>query len=267
MTTDSLLNLTAVFLLLAILLAAIHAVERFTQRCLMRWLGWRAIMITGWLGTPIHELSHALACWIFGHRIDELRLFAPDERTGKLGYVKHSYRAGNLWQELGTVVIATAPLVGGSLALLGLVALFYPHVLWEAWTASNMTAPGTIDPEPLTWYSVVSQVVSGILSWSHWGTVRLWVFLYLVLCVGCHWAPSQSDYLGATRGALLLVVIVFALGLFFYFVPAAGATAVQGMIAVGSMLVALGSLSLSLIVVAAALVWGISSLFSWPRHE
>ena len=56
----------------------IHWLERITQRRLVERFGWHSVLWTGWLGTPIHELSHAFMCRVFQHRIDEIALFEPD---------------------------------------------------------------------------------------------------------------------------------------------------------------------------------------------
>ena len=44
----------------------IHFLERMIQKRLAERFGWSSVMWTGWLGTPIHELSHAAMCKIFG---------------------------------------------------------------------------------------------------------------------------------------------------------------------------------------------------------
>ena len=77
-------TLLAPFVVFALI---IHWFERITQQRLAERFGWRSVMFTGWLGTPIHELSHAAMCKLFGHRIDDIALFEPDRESGRLGYV------------------------------------------------------------------------------------------------------------------------------------------------------------------------------------
>ncbi len=255
MSFEQVTALVAVALLLAALLAAIHIVEQAVQQRLARSLGWRAVLLTGWLGTPIHELSHAVTCWIFGHRIDDIQLFSPDPRTGRLGYVKHSFQSGHWWQELGTVAIATAPLFGGGAVLLALAGWFYPDSVREAWNAFTFDDRRSIVAQLQQLSIPLTTLLGGIFQWNNWGTVRLWVFLYLVLCVGCHWAPSRTDYQGAIRGAVVLGFMLFAAGILLWVFPSVGSLAVNWLIAVGTVLVAMAILALSLMVASAMVVW------------
>ena len=179
----------------------IHLFEGLTQRRLAERFGWSSVMWTGWLGTPIHELSHAAMCWLFRHRVDEIALFEPDRQSGRLGYVRHSFRRGNWFEEVGNLFIGIAPLVGGSLVLSLLLWLFYPTA-----AATGISSSRTIHQSGglLSQVWVVATHIGGeVLAWRNLNTSRFWIFMYLVLCVGSHMAPSRSDYQGAARGALL----------------------------------------------------------------
>ena len=213
----------------------IHRIERLTQRRLAERFGWRSNLWTGWLGTPIHELSHAAMCVVFRHHIDEIALFDPDEQAGRLGYVRHSFRHGNTFEELGNLFIGIAPLIGGLLALWGLLWMFYPDAAWQAVKPStphvsvrgaldnissvdNIGAhrvDGALDSGTVTrqsagpfdrLLSTTLELCRNVFLPAHLLTGRFWGFLYLALCVGSHMAPSRSDYAGARRGVTIFLM-------------------------------------------------------------
>lgn len=203
------LLLLGVLLLPAVLFAlAIHALEHLMQGRLARQFGWRAVLWTGWLGTPVHEFSHALACWIFQHRVDEIRLFDPDLEEGRLGYVRHSYRRGNLYQEIGNVFIGTAPLLGGSLVLLLLTWLFYPAAIRTALDHARDLEFSSLGRSVGQLWEAARSSLGVILDPANLLQPRFWVFCYFVLCIGSHMAPSRTDYAGSLRGALLLLALL-----------------------------------------------------------
>lgn len=203
------LLLLGVLLLPAVLFAlAIHALEHLMQGRLARQFGWRAVLWTGWLGTPVHEFSHAIACWIFQHRVDEIRLFDPDLEEGRLGYVRHSYRRGNLYQEIGNVFIGTAPLLGGSLVLVLLTWLFYPAAIRTALEHARELEFSSLGRSVGQLWEAVRSSLVVILDPANLLRPRFWVFCYFVLCIGSHMAPSRTDYAGSRRGALLLLALL-----------------------------------------------------------
>ena len=72
----------------------------WTQKNYYQTVGWKGILWTAWLGTPIHELSHLIFALIFLHRIDSVSIFKPNRETNQLGQVSHSYRIDSLYQKL-----------------------------------------------------------------------------------------------------------------------------------------------------------------------
>lgn len=211
------LYLLAPFFLVGLFL---HGVERLVQRNLSRYFGWGSVLWTGWLGTPVHELSHAAACLLFFHRIDEMALFRPDRDSGRMGYVRHSWNPSNPYAVAGNFPIGTAPLLGGAAVLTLFLWLFFPAAARDA-LSSTAIMDAFAREDFLRAFSAVVNLVGTVLgklttpaALGSWG---LWVFLYLVLCVGSHLAPSPQDYKGAGRGALAALLLLVAANWIFLF--------------------------------------------------
>ena len=71
------------------------------------------VLATSIIGTPIHELGHAVMCVLFGHRITAMSLWQPFSNDGNLGYVTHAYRRKNLYHILGNLFIGVGPIFSG----------------------------------------------------------------------------------------------------------------------------------------------------------
>jgi hypothetical protein len=182
----------------------LRLVERALSSRLLTRLGWGGVWLTGWLGVPIHELSHAAACVLFGHRLRRVRLFAPDRRTGRLGGVEHSFNPRNPWQQLGRLFIGIAPLVGGAGAL---------------WLLTWLVGPAGVDLAPLEARSQPDgllvaavqrslAVLEALTRPDVLGAWTTWVYLYLCLCIGTHISPSRPDMQGGWPGFVLLLALV-----------------------------------------------------------
>jgi len=192
----------------------LHWTERRITGGLLRLSGRRAVLLTGWLGVPIHELSHALMCAIFRHRIDKLVLFHPDPKSGTLGYVNHSWSRRSPWNLLGAFFVGIAPLLGGAAAILGLLRLLLPGVLVVPDVALPQ-GPG----DGAGWAALgrglqeaLAHAGRVLFSREHLGSWRLWVFLYLALCVGSHISPSREDLRGSLAGGLAVFALFVLAG-------------------------------------------------------
>jgi hypothetical protein len=190
-----------------------HAIEVLVQRRLVQRLGWRAALWTGWIGTPIHEASHVVACWLFGHELEAVALFEPDRQDGRLGYVRHSYQRGNRWQEAGNFFIGVAPLLGGSAALLLVTWAMYPQ-LFQVFFAA--TAQWDVSSQSASWSTLMAPALESWAILSRPANLlspRFWLYLYLALCITLHTAPSASDYRGGLKGGLIVLAMWLLLNL------------------------------------------------------
>lgn len=163
-------------------------------------LGMTACYVTGCIGTPIHELSHALFCLIFGHKITEIKLFQINSDDGTLGYVKHSYNPKNVYQRIGNFFIGVAPILVIS-ALLYLIAwLLMPKFVDELNVlAASVNYADFGDVFGYVW-AIIQSFFTDITTWQWWVFVVIGIFLAL------HMTLSGADIKGALGGLLFLLI-------------------------------------------------------------
>jgi hypothetical protein len=201
---STLAQLVALFGGVALFGIAIHAVSQLTFGSVERSFGSKGAYFLAGLGTPVHELGHALFCVIFFHRIDKIEFFKPDPVTGTLGYVAHRWTKSNVWQVLGNFFIGIGPLILGCAILFGLFYLLIPGAP-PAWN-SIREASGEAGADYFSAASLnllgnsVLSILSVIFTADNLAGWRFWVFFYLSLCVASNMRLSVADMKGSLLG-------------------------------------------------------------------
>lgn len=184
--------------------------------------GTKILLFTGVVGTPIHELSHALMCIIFGHKIVEIKLYQPDSDDGTLGYVNHSFNARNIYHQIGNFFIGVAPIVCGSGVLLLLMYLLVPDVYFEVIAELqfiSVLSADFFDPSTYAAYlDLFWEIISDIFDFTNSGNIFWWIFIVLALMISSHMELSTADIKGSIRGFLFLAGMLLVADLILYVV-------------------------------------------------
>ena len=175
-------------------------------------LGFGGILITAWVGTPVHEAGHALLCYVFGHNVMDVKLFNPNSENGVLGYVNHSYNPKSIYQKIGNFFIGIAPILSGTGVIMILFRLLLPNECKSMFMAIRAFEwPGEFSLE--TFDLIKNSVVElfGILfTANNLKRVAFWIFMYLAICISSHMALSPADMRGASSGiGTMYILIVF----------------------------------------------------------
>ena len=204
--------LGALFLAIGLFAWFAHRFERRVGRFIACRAGWRAVLLTGWIGVPLHELSHLLTAKLFRHRIISWSLFDPDPVTGTLGHVRHAYSDNTIYQRVGYVFIALAPLATG-------LAVLWTILLWMAPIAGRVMLAGATNLKVQHaaslegWLAVALQLINNTVSLAalvwRYRTHLMPLQLYLGTSVAAHMAPSRSDFAAAGQGWLALLLALF----------------------------------------------------------
>jgi len=182
----------------------IHSISRLTFKSLEKAFGNRGVLFVAWLGTPIHELGHALFCIIFLHRIERIEFFEPDPVAGTLGYVTHSWNRHNPWQVLGNFFIGVGPVLLGCGVLFAVFYILIPGSS-QVWDAIQAEVNEIGNEFSFSNYFIAlggsSLVMSKkLFTLTNITTWQFWVFIYLSICITSNIRLSLSDIKGAFSG-------------------------------------------------------------------
>ena len=182
-------------------------------------------LVTGLIGTPVHELSHAFFCVLFGHRIKRICLWTPHPENGNIGYVTHTYKRRNLWHQIGNFFIGIAPIIGGGAVLLLLLYLLLPESATIAFSGGYDRPDALLEmlrEVPLQALSVLKALFLP----SNFRRFHFYLYLFLAVFIVLHMEISGSDLRSGIWGFLFISVILLLLDLGLFFFYPTGLTAV-----------------------------------------
>ena len=229
--------------------------------------GPKILLATGIIGTPVHELSHAAMCLLFGHKITEVKLYTPKAQDGSLGYVSHTYNKKNIYHQIGNFFIGVAPIMLGGSAIILLLALLLPNAYDTVSYEISAFANSDLDNLPIAdFFGLIGTSITEIFSPDSLSIWQGWVFIILAIMISTHMEMSGSDIKSSFTG--LIFLIIFALlveGAVYLISPTAfhaitGATASFGFSLAA--ILSLSALFLFLLIIVAAIIRGIAAIFS-----
>ncbi|WP_370575890.1 hypothetical protein [Methanomethylovorans sp.] len=183
-------------------------------------VGRKALLLTAWIGVPVHETGHLFMCWLFRHRVTKVKLLDISSRDGTLGYVRHSYNRNSLYQSIGNFFIGIGPILSANVFLIVSMYLLLPEIFREVTGQmllfSSRTAIGPSGMEYIAGF--LTGILSGLFDPSNAGSINFWIYVFLALGVSSHIALSTADIKGAARGLpalffLLLIANILAYAL------------------------------------------------------
>lgn len=201
-----------ILLPLALQVIILYGLSQLIDRLVLRNLGRGWYLALTWPGVVVHELSHFLGCLVTLTRVTRVELFHPHGNT--LGMVEHVQTRN----PIKNIVISIAPLFGVTAVIWLLTKWVFPELYIEQVESvrvalSDFTSFGnffSISGEYIqTLFTYIGNLF-GAMDFNHWQT---YVFLYLMLTLSSHAAPSSVDLKHTYIGLAGLAVIFALIGL------------------------------------------------------
>ena len=210
----------------------LYLLARFTRTTYVKTTGTTLdIFVTGWIGTPIHELGHALFCLLFRHKITEIKLYSPNSEDGTLGYVNHTFDPQSTYQKIGNFFIGIGPIIFGTLVLYALLYYLVPnkHDVFSSIEAQSKVLTkgihGNFTNILSSIWGTTQSTLESLFNKNNSSNYEFWIFLYLSLCISSHMELSPPDIKGAWRGLLSLILFFIVINLIIIGLEATGVSA------------------------------------------
>ncbi len=182
-------------------------------RNFQRGFGSKALMVTGLIGVPIHELSHAIIALLFGHKITKIKLLQKPDENGVMGYVQHSYNKRSIYQQMGNFFIGIAPIFGGVFSVIALMRFIIPQAYDRFISILVRSLHVTVLNKSAIEGIMNSYVglLKVIFSLKNFENPYFYIFLFVAICISSHISLSSADIKGASRGLWVIFIILFIL--------------------------------------------------------
>ncbi|WPC43088.1 hypothetical protein [Clostridium sp. JS66] len=202
--------LTGMIILIGLILGVLrnNSIKNFQKS-----FGSNAVMITGFIGVPIHELSHAIFAVLFGHKITKIKLLQKPDENGVMGYVQHGYNQNSIYQQIGNFFIGIAPIFGGVFSIIGLMKFIIPRAYNSFINILFRSLHITVLNKSIIEGIINSYLglIKVIFSLKNFENPYFYVFLFISICISSHISLSSADIKGASRGLCVIFIILLIL--------------------------------------------------------
>ncbi len=201
-----------ILLPLAIQVIILYGLSQLIDRLVLRNLGRGWYLALTWPGVMVHELSHLAGCLITFTRVTRIELFHPHGNT--LGMVEHVQTRN----PIKNIIISIAPLFGVTAVLWLLTRWVFPDLYIEQVNAvrvglSDFTSFSNFFSFSGEYVRTLFTYIGQLFQAMDFGQWQTYVFLYLMITLSSHAAPSKVDlkhtYVGLAGLAALFVLLGF----------------------------------------------------------
>lgn len=184
--------------------------------------GMNGLVITGLIGTVVHEFSHMLFCLIFRHEIVEFSLFRPYKSRfdGVMGYVNHSCDRSSPYQMVGNFFIGIAPIIVGTGCMILFMRILLPEEFKATYQTFNqnmayMSNINSIGDSLNIYINIVIAIIHNLNPFIGHSWPRYIVFIYIMYSITSHMDLSKEDIINSRAGLLVFIILTYSINLIF----------------------------------------------------
>lgn len=189
-------------------------IENISNKAIQLRFGRKAVIVTGIIGTTIHEFSHYLMCKLFMHKVKSVKWFSTSVNDdNELGYVSHSYNRNSIYQRVGNFFIGVAPIIVGSLILVGFFYLLLPESFNSIYSQINIK-DSVSDISSFNIISLISVlyknfilIIKNLFALENLTTFKFWIYLFISISISTHMSLSKADLKNSLDGIFFISLL------------------------------------------------------------